>query len=71
MNDEERRTKLKLIKAALKRFPQIVKEKERAHLENEKVIRAFMPMARDLKMRQARAASSPKKSRPKKSQRSK
>jgi len=40
---------LKAIKAALKIFPKIVKEKEKAHRENEKILKNFASMSKKLK----------------------
>jgi hypothetical protein len=41
----------KLIQQAIKKFPGVVKQKELAYKEQEKVIKAFMPMAKELQRR--------------------
>lgn len=46
---KENKEKLKQINAALKIFPSVVKEKERAFREKEKVLKAFAPISRKLK----------------------
>jgi hypothetical protein len=49
MTAEERKNKLKLINAALKKFPKVIADEKKNHKANEKIIAAFMPMARKLK----------------------
>ena len=49
MGEKENKASLRLIKSALKLFPKVVKEKERAHRENEKVLKNFAPLSRKLK----------------------
>src|SRR5689334_6173117 len=49
MTAKERKTTLKLINAAIKKFPKVMADEEKNHEANEKVITAFMPMARRLK----------------------
>lgn len=52
---------LKDIKAALKIFPKIVKQKEKAYREKEKVLKNFAPLARELfKLTQGRANNRPR-----------
>jgi len=48
MNQKEKSDNLKLIKKAIKEFPKVIKQKEDAHREKEKIIKAFMPMAKKL-----------------------
>lgn len=49
MTDEENKKKLQQIKVALKRFPEIVAAKKRNYKKKQKIIAAFMPMARKLR----------------------
>jgi hypothetical protein len=48
MTAQERKNKLKQIKAALKEFPKVVADEKRNHEANEKIIAAFMPVAKKL-----------------------
>jgi hypothetical protein len=45
---QERKNKLKQIKTALRKFPRVIADKKRNHKAKEKIIAAFMPMARKL-----------------------
>ena len=47
MTAQERKNKL--IQAGLKEFPKVVADEKKNHQANEKIIAAFMPMARKLK----------------------
>jgi hypothetical protein len=47
MTAQERKNKL--IQAGLKEFHKVVADEKRNHEANEKIISAFMPMARNLK----------------------
>jgi hypothetical protein len=49
MTDKDRAKTLKLINKALKEFPKVLRQKELAYQEKEKVLKSFMPMAKDLK----------------------
>ena len=49
---EEFEKERELIKKALKLFPQIVREKKRAHKKREKIIGRFMKLARELYARE-------------------
>jgi hypothetical protein len=46
----ERKSQLKQIRAALKKFPKVIAEKKKNHKAKEKIIAAFMPMAKKLQI---------------------
>lgn len=48
MTAQEKKNQLKQIRAALKKFPKVVADKKKNHKAKEKIIAAFMPMARKL-----------------------
>ncbi|HMN68634.1 MAG TPA: hypothetical protein PKC28_08850 [Bdellovibrionales bacterium] len=49
MAAKQNKQTLKDIKAALKIFPKVVKDKEKAYRENEKVLKNFGPLSKKLK----------------------